>query len=376
MDGVDRYIPSPSCNRGRRGLPVVAEVFHDEEYPERQGSAVDVGNLFSNANFAASTTVAIDAEEIVGCVDYDDTPWHTGAGYPYNEMTEGAEHDGYAHQSRDEWLDAYGVALLDRSAGWFAWRCHVRGIPPRVIDEAQFMRAIDSGNPADGGIIGHRTITRAVGIVGGHTDPGDNFPWDYFEDRVQAHYDQDGDPVPAGASDALVVYRRNSEARMLVGNVTEMQRLLAVIALGVRDPAMNPGVPDGDFGPNTERALLEFQSRARDDQGAPLDVDGICGPKTWTALHVAAFLSQTEHSAAVASHSKPVPPLPYLLEAGMARDGYVRQWQQRLVDLGQRIAVDGDFERETDAATRAFQRVRGLDVDGIVGPKTWTAAWS
>lgn len=40
-------------------------------------------------------------------------------------------------------------------------------------------------------------------------------------------------------------------------------------------------VPDGLFGPGTERAVIEFQTR---NQGAGLAVDGVVGPMTWATL--------------------------------------------------------------------------------------------
>jgi hypothetical protein len=53
---------------------------------------------------------------------------------------------------------------------------------------------------------------------------------------------------------------------------------------------------------------------------------------------------------------------------------WVTVWQQLLQARGWDIGVDGDFGPETEVKTRAFQRDKGLRVDGVVGPDTWHAA--
>jgi len=50
-------------------------------------------------------------------------------------------------------------------------------------------------------------------------------------------------------------------------------------------PDWDPQGIDGDFGPLTDGAVRAFQRDNVDQQGNPLKVDGIVGPRTWCALN-------------------------------------------------------------------------------------------
>lgn len=64
----------------------------------------------------------------------------------------------------------------------------------------------------------------------------------------------------------------------------------------------------------------------------------------------------------------------------------LRTWQQRMIDIGfgrhfARYGADGMYgatinESEAAAAARDLQLRHGLAVDGLIGPKTWAAAWA
>lgn len=52
------------------------------------------------------------------------------------------------------------------------------------------------------------------------------------------------------------------------------------------------------------------------------------------------------------------------------------RWQRRMTERGYSLAVDGRYGPETERIVRYFQRLAGLEVDGKIGPATWTAAWA
>ncbi|WP_170144561.1 peptidoglycan recognition protein family protein [Citricoccus muralis] len=110
----------------------------------------------------------------------------------------------------------------------------------------------------------------------------------------------------------------------------------------------DPGAADGVFGPATEKALREYQS------SLGTGVDGIAGPRTWGAL-------ATHHAAgSTVSSGDSGTEVEYLQRGLKASSG---------VDL----ATDGHFGDQTEAAVSAYQKARGLTVDGVAGGKTWAA---
>ena len=109
---------------------------------------------------------------------------------------------------------------------------------------------------------------------------------------------------------------------------------------------------DGAFGPKTDTAVRALQQRRH------LDVDGIAGPDTWSAVIVdVAHGSSGDHVRAVQQESAD-------------RDGSGHHL----------VTIDGEYGFETEAFVRGFQEVLAesfphdhIAVDGIVGPVTWRA---
>lgn len=113
--------------------------------------------------------------------------------------------------------------------------------------------------------------------------------------------------------------------------------------------AMNLMVPDqpGYFGHATAEALKAFQ------QQAGLEVNGICGRESWSALIESGFALGDR---------------PLYRRSPMLRGDDVSDLQVRLSSLGfQSGRVDGIFGPDTAEAVSQFQRNAGLVSDGIVG---------
>jgi peptidoglycan hydrolase-like protein with peptidoglycan-binding domain len=124
--------------------------------------------------------------------------------------------------------------------------------------------------------------------------------------------------------------------------VLELEQLLTKLQL-YRQPAK------GIFNQAVEFAVKLFQFRVF------LSPDGIVGPLTWQALY-----SESPVNMPVlrfGSSGKAVATVQEVLKISKHYGG----------------KVDGEFSTLTEKAVRAFQKSFGIEADGIVNQKTWTA---
>jgi len=265
-------------------------VIHDMEMAEGATTAEACARMFHTSTRQASAHFCVDSDTVVQCVDLDRRAWHA----PPNTGSIGIEHAGFAAQSRSQWLDPYGTAMLTRSAALTAWLSALLDIPVVKLTAADLL----AGRR---GLCGHVDVSKAWHKTD-HTDPGAAFPWDWYLDQVSRILKliDGGDPVvirprPAqtwsnpvmtGGGQPLLVggnrVFRHVDYWMPIG--PDAHHDLAVLAL---QNALN------SF--NTPTGLPSLQLTARYDEVTTTKVrafqrwrgltkDGIAGPITAVAL--------------------------------------------------------------------------------------------
>lgn len=162
---------------GRRDVRVI--VIHDMEFPERTDSAEVIAHDFATRppTSQASAHVCIDNNSIVQCVHDNDIAYAAPGANSDGIQIELA---GYGKQTRAEWLDPYGIALLALAADVTAQYCLKYDITPVQLTNREL-----AGESK--GIVGHFQVS-AVYMKSDHTDPGPQFPWDYFLKLVLSFY--------------------------------------------------------------------------------------------------------------------------------------------------------------------------------------------
>lgn len=170
---VTRTQISPNKHSGGRNVSWVA--IHTQQ---ANSTAAGLVNYCCNPASEVSYNAVVDDDETVLVVPWDQNPWSA------SNANIRADHiclaGSFAEWDRGKWLSTDASdglnedMMLTRAAALVAWRCVVRGIPIEYVG--------GNGIPNRNGICGHRDFGT---WGGGHTDPGQNFPWDELIRRAK-----------------------------------------------------------------------------------------------------------------------------------------------------------------------------------------------
>lgn len=163
--------------KGPRSGGIRLIVIHTMESQEKPKTARQVAKWFSNDNAPkASAHFCVDDKEAVRVVEDDDIAW---AAPGANSDGLHIEIAGSARQTTKQWQDAFSTGCLDQAALVAAKWCLKYQIPVRHLNLNQVVDGKSKG------FIGHVDATRAFPYLkGDHTDPGKNFPWKLFLEKV------------------------------------------------------------------------------------------------------------------------------------------------------------------------------------------------
>ena len=136
--------------------------------------------------------------------------------------------------------------------------------------------------------------------------------------------------------------------------------------------------PDGQFGSGTERAVKLFQ------EANGLTADGIAGAGTLSILYSGNAVTYDQYfRGGKGAQTTPAPaptrkPDTNTVLQWQSQGDDVRQYQQRLHELGylDKKQITGTFNQPTVDATKAFQTMNGLKVDGAAGPQSLKLIYS
>ena len=170
-----QFIQAKGYTKGRPDGPPLWVVVHDMEASETPTRAESTAIYFADPPDGrnVSSHYCADENSIVQCVRLADSAWTVG-NRPGNNRGINWELAGFAAQSREQWLDDYGRAMIDQIAPIILADMDEFGIPLHRCTIADLI----ARRP---GITSHNDLRVAFGGTT-HTDPGANFPWDYLFD--------------------------------------------------------------------------------------------------------------------------------------------------------------------------------------------------
>lgn len=180
-----------------------------------------------------------------------------------------------------------------------------------------------------------------------------------------------GKPASGGGGSSASAYYQPKGVSM---SVKEIQK-----AVGVKS--------DGYYGDDTKAAVKVLQRRLK------VTADGLWGPATEKAYKGGSSAPAPAKPSTPAKKPKPAAKAPkFPLPKGhyfgpksgpnSSVSGYyshkadLKKWQAQMRKRGWSITADGLYGPATKKVARQFQKEKGLGVDGLIGAKTWAAAWT
>lgn len=166
----------------RRNVRLI--VIHTTEAFETSNSAEGTAQYFRDPRdkfgniIKVSSHLCIDSDSVVQCV-WDKNIAYTAPGVNHDGIH--LELAGTSAQTSVQWADAYSTLVLEKAAFAAAQYCLKYDIPRGHLTNQQLRHG-------QKGIIGHVQASEVYPPNNGHTDPGPNFPWNFFINRVQFHY--------------------------------------------------------------------------------------------------------------------------------------------------------------------------------------------
>lgn len=252
---------SPAYTAGRPDGPPLWIVIHDQEAPETGSTAENAAAYFARGADGRSVSAhyVADNNSVIQCVKLGDSAWTVG-NREGNNRGINWELAGYARQTRSEWLDAFGKAMFALIAPIIREDAAAFEIPLRLLTDEQ-VRAFEPG------VTSHVQLGRVFG-GSDHTDPGPNFPWDYFMNLL------------TGGNDGMAI---NDRVLLAPGNPDtadniELQTKYKALGYDLGTSGPNGDGVDGSYGNNTKNATKAEQAKAGHAQTGSLDV------KLWRIL--------------------------------------------------------------------------------------------
>lgn len=233
------------------------------------------------------------------------------------------------------------------------------------------------GNTSDQ--VARKTYPIYFSVIAGYGRP----KWDLAENTPVTSSPVDF--VNGDITDRYAMLRKGSIGE----DVRKIQEQLIRLGYG-----LGPDGADGEFGTNTEKAVIAFQ------MSNGLEIDGVVGTETRKKLNeliaeqdkllkqqtdagkasgeIGTGVSGTDGPTGSTGDDPENPKIPknrvFLPEIKMDDETdpvYVKLAQTALACWGYSIIVSGIFGKEMDQKIRDFQENKGLDTDGVIGPDTW-----